>query len=55
MVHVSSSKAEYMEAAVNSAQKAVDLEYFEKEQKLLAELKLLQLQKEQKKQIEKSR
>ena len=48
-----SSKANYVEAAVNSAQKAVDLEYFEKEQKLQAELKLLQLQKEQEKAVRK--
>ena len=39
--------------AVYSAHKAVDLEYFEKEQKLEVELKLLQLQKEQEKAVRK--
>ena len=49
------SKATYVEAAVYSAQKAVDLEYFEKEQKLQAELRLLQLQKEQEKAVRKAK
>ena len=37
-----------MKAAVDQAQRAADLEFFEKEQKLKAELKRLQLQKAQK-------
>ena len=50
-----SRKTEFVKAAVYAAQKSVDLEYFEKKQKLQAELKLLQLQKEKEKTVRKGK